>query len=119
MDDFMAITKALADENRVRTLMALRTGELCACQITDFLKLAPSTVSRHMSVLKHAGLVNNRKQGRWMYYRLSGKDAPQNVKSAISWVRRSLKDIPSVYQDEKRIAEIIKEHEEGRCQTGN
>lgn len=117
MDDFMAVTKALADENRVRTLMALRSGELCVCQIIDFLGLAPSTVSRHMSVLRHAGLIKGRKQGRWMYYRLPDANAPQKVTSAIFWLRRSLEDHPRILQDEERIAEIIRDHVEDRCQT--
>jgi ArsR family transcriptional regulator len=59
------IAKALSDASRVRTLMFLRGGELCVCQIIEMLGLAPSTVSRHMNVLQRAGLVRARKQGRW------------------------------------------------------
>ena len=54
MRDFMAITKALADENRVRILLALRQGESCVCQIVELLGLATSTISKHMSILKQA-----------------------------------------------------------------
>ena len=118
MDDFMAITKALADENRVRTLMALENGELCVCQIIDFLELAPSTVSRHMSVLRQAGLVKARKQGRWMYYRLPGKDAPDPIRGALFWVKRSLDENPSILSDRKRIAAIVRKHGEDRCHSG-
>jgi ArsR family transcriptional regulator, arsenate/arsenite/antimonite-responsive transcriptional repressor len=117
VDGFMAITKALADESRVRTLMALGSGELCVCQIIDFLELAPSTVSRHMSVLRQAGLVKGRKQGRWMYYRLPGKEGSQAVRSALFWLRRSLSDHPVILRDNERIAEIIREHTEDQCQT--
>lgn len=113
----MDIAKALADENRVRTLMALRSGELCVCQIIDFLELAPSTVSRHMSILKHAGLIKGRKQGRWMYYRLPGKDASEQIQSTLLWVRELLEDNPSILRDDERIKKIIEEHEEDRCQT--
>lgn len=70
MENFLSVTKALSDKHRVRALLALRYGELCVCQITEFLKLAPSTVSKHMSILKQAGLVISRKQERWVYYRL-------------------------------------------------
>jgi len=73
MDKFIAITKALSDSNRVRALAALRYGELCLCQIIELLGLAPSTVSKHMSVLKNAGLVESHKEERWMYYRLPEK----------------------------------------------
>ncbi len=54
MHSFMAITKALADENRIRILLALDGRELCVCQIIELLGLAPSTVSKHMSVLSQA-----------------------------------------------------------------
>ena len=106
MQRFMAITKALADENRVRILLALRAGELCVCQIVELVQLATSTVSRHMSVLKHAGLVESRKDGRWMYYRLSGADAPEPVRRAIEWVSQMLADDRSVLHDAKRLGEI-------------
>ena len=61
MFEFLNITKALAEENRVRILMALEVEELCVCQITELLELAPSTVSKHMSVLRQARLVEGRK----------------------------------------------------------
>src|SRR3972149_9935915 len=82
MRDFMAVTKALADENRVRLLLALRKRELCLCQLIELVQLAPSTVSKHMSILKEAGLVDCRKEGRWMYYRLPGSDAAAVVRKA-------------------------------------
>ena len=63
MREFMSITKALADPNRVRILLALRRGELCVCQITELFGLAPSTVSKHLSILHHAGLIQSRKIG--------------------------------------------------------
>ncbi|MHC4105048.1 MAG: ArsR/SmtB family transcription factor, partial [Planctomycetota bacterium] len=70
MLDFINMTKALSDENRVRAIMMLRNGELCVCQLIEMLGLAPSTVSKHMSILRQARLVQVRKEGRRMYYRL-------------------------------------------------
>ncbi len=72
----MAVLKALADENRVRILTALRPKELCVCQIVELLGLAPSTVSKHMAILKQARLVDSRKESRWMFYRLAEKMRP-------------------------------------------
>ena len=60
MKDFLNITKALADENRLRMLLALQQGELCVCQITELMGLAMSTVSKHLSILYQAGRVNAR-----------------------------------------------------------
>ncbi len=70
MELLVDIAKALSDSNRVRALAALQHGELCVCQLIELLKLAPSTVSKHMSILKQAGLVESRKDSRWVYYRL-------------------------------------------------
>ena len=68
MIEFLNVTKALAEENRLRILLALGVEELCVCQIIELLELAPSTVSKHMSVLKQARMVDSRKDGRWTYY---------------------------------------------------
>ena len=58
MLEFMNITKALADENRVRILLALHgRDELCVCQLIDLLQLAPSTVSKHLFILRNARLI--------------------------------------------------------------
>ena len=46
-------------------------GELCACQITELFGLAPSTMSKHLSILYQAGLVDSRKEGRWIYFRVA------------------------------------------------
>jgi DNA-binding transcriptional ArsR family regulator len=65
------IHKAIGHPVRIRLLAALRTGPLCGCQMTALMKLAPSTVSEHLSELRKAGLVIERKDGRWVEYRLS------------------------------------------------
>ena len=117
MDSFMAVTKALADENRVRTLMALNAGELCVCRIIEFLNLAPSTVSRHMAILRQAGLVKSRKQGRWMYYRLPNGEAAETVRNALNWLIDSLKEEPQIIRDNERVKRIINAHPEDYCQT--
>ena len=72
--EFIRITKALADPNSVRILLALRKQELCVCQIIELFQLAPSTVSKHLSIMNHAGLVTPRKTERWVFYRLPGKE---------------------------------------------
>lgn len=64
--------KALAHPARLRVLAMLRPGELCACQIGALLALAPSTVSAHLAALRRGGLVAERKDGRWVHYRLRG-----------------------------------------------
>jgi len=111
----MAITNALADENRVRILLSLRGGELCVCQIIGLLGLAPSTISKHLFILKHARLIEDRKEGRWMYYRLAGEDAPIEAKEAIAWVCRSIEGNARILKDAERLKEVLDLHPKELC----
>jgi DNA-binding transcriptional ArsR family regulator len=65
------VHKAIGHPVRLRLLSALRGGPLCVCQMTVVVKLAASTVSEHLSELRKAGLITDRKEGRWVEYRLS------------------------------------------------
>jgi DNA-binding transcriptional ArsR family regulator len=103
----MNITKALADENRVRTVLVLREGELCVCQITELFGLAPSTMSKHLSVLHQAGLVESRRDGRWIYYSLPRNGAAA-VREAIRWLERSAVDEPRIIEDGQRLKKILR-----------
>jgi DNA-binding transcriptional ArsR family regulator len=122
MREFIAITKALADESRVRILMALAHGELCLCQLIEMLGLAPSTVSKHMAVLTQAGLTECRKAGRWHYYRLADNKpgAKQEIQVTLDWVQAMTQDSPVVLGDRKRLQGISsKEIEEvSACYRG-
>ncbi len=70
----LARFKALADEHRLVAMALLkRRKELCACEIQAATGLNHATVSHHMSVLVHAGLVSERRAGKWIYYRLRGE----------------------------------------------
>ena len=105
MHEFLAITNALADESRVRALLALGRGELCACQITALLDLAPSTVSKHLSLLKTAGLVDARKQGRWIHYRLADHPTPA-ARAALRFLHAGLADA-AFAADTRRLSDIL------------
>ena len=61
---------ALSDQTRLSILQRLRFGERCVCDLTDALDAAQSRLSFHLKVLKDAGLVTDRREGRWMYYTL-------------------------------------------------
>lgn len=107
MREFMAITKALADENRTRILLFLGDGELCVCQIIEMLGLAPSTVSKHLTVLYQARLLESRKEGRWIYYRVAADRSPE-VRNAIQFVRKSLTGNPQAAEDQKHLKAVLK-----------
>ena len=107
MNELLAITKALSDESRVRIVGALHERELCVCQITELLELAPSTVSKHLALLRQAGLVDVRKDGRWAYYRLVGRHAPKTAKRALALLRDALADDATARRDAERLERIL------------
>ena len=106
MKKVLTITKALADENRLRALGMLWNGELCVCRIIEMLQLAPSTVSKHMSILKQAGLVETRRAGKWTYYRLVDEADGPAENEVVSWLLRQLKNDPKFIADSVRLTEI-------------
>ncbi len=104
----MAITRALSDPSRVRILLALRRRELCVCQITELFGFAPSTMSKHLSILHHAGLIRSRKAERWVYYRLPDRTAPVAAREALDWVHKTLAKTTETLADARRLATILK-----------
>jgi DNA-binding transcriptional ArsR family regulator len=117
-DTAVEAAKALSDPGRIRILMALRGKELCVCQLIELLGLAPSTVSKHMTVLRQAGLVRSRKKGRWVYYCLAGDEASHEAAArALSWITEAVKGAPEIKEDETHLKEILKTDPEKLCRT--
>ncbi len=115
MREIVDITKALADETRLRIMALLFHGELCVCQILELFDLAPSTVSKHLYILKQARLVETRKEGRWIYYRLPDGKVSDEVESGISWLQNVLKKNPVIREDYRRLKGIIKLEPQALC----
>ena len=115
MRDFLAITKALADESRVRATMALAGGELCLCQLIELLGLAPSTVSKHMAILHQARLVETRKDGRWIYYRRAREDGLACAAAGLDWLGECLAKEPQIRLDAKALKKIRKTDRNELC----
>ena len=113
----MNITKALSDENRVRVLMALHAkDELCVCNINELLELAPSTVSKHLFILKNARLVKARKDGRWIYYRLNrDQEASKMVTQALEWIIHSVSNDPVIKADREMLERMLSVQFETAC----
>lgn len=80
------VFKCLADETRARmTLLIAREGELCVCELTCALDLSQPKISRHLAQLREAGILMDRRQGQWVYYRLNP--------SLPEWVQVMLKSV--------------------------
>lgn len=108
MRALLEVTQALADESRLRILAALAGGELCVCQILELLDLAPSTVSKHLSILRQAGLIDARKAGKWMHYRLADAVVPGVATSATRWVMPHLDEEKRVAEDRAHLRKLLK-----------
>jgi ArsR family transcriptional regulator len=107
--------KALSDETRLRAVCALRGGELCVCQLVALLELAPSTVSKHLSLLRAARLVESRKEGRWMYYRLSREFRAPSTGKLMALLLEELEQTTRFADDRKRLKTICEENMESLC----
>ena len=114
--DVQEIARALSDMSRLRALCALQDHELCVCQLVELLELAPSTVSKHMSVLRDAGLVRSRKQGRWVFYRLADRDASPVAGQALDWALEHMRDTDRAREDARRLEQILEVPAEELCE---
>ncbi len=106
MDNLIALFKALSDRNRLRIVAALmKYEELCACQIIELMQVTGATVSRHMGVLIASDFIDNRKDGRWVYYRLRRELV--EFASLVQWIEKRLANDSDIARDAKKLAEIL------------
>ena len=106
MRQMEAALKAAGDPTRTRILKLLERIDLCVCQIQAVLGLAPSTVSKHLSILKSAGLVEDRREGRWIRYRLlHGGDNP-HAEGVLALLQGALDRDPRIVEDRRLLKEI-------------
>ena len=94
--------KALGDATRLRILGLLLTGEVCVCDIHESLKIPQPKTSRHLAYLRRAGLVDTRRDGLWIHYRL-GKLADPVMAAIVDAVRHALAHVDTVHKDAERL----------------
>jgi len=104
LETFETVAKAVADPSRVRILKLLESGELCVCQITTVLDLAPATVSKHLAGLKTAGLLQQRRDGKWVYYRLAERELNPYAPAFLALLGAFLRDDPTIGEDQRVLA---------------
>jgi ArsR family transcriptional regulator len=101
------IFKALSDETRLRILSLLLDGELCVCDLMAVLQLPQSTVSRHLSYLKNAGWVEDRRCGVWMYYSIAQNNGSLR-QSLLRVMREYLPHLEIAVADQQRLTGFSK-----------
>lgn len=105
MESILTQLKAIADGNRLRILMALQAaGELCPCQITELLQVSGATISRHLAALQRCGIVESRKVGKWVYFRLVENRQHQTL---LDWVSERLRETEQITNDRESLAAIL------------
>jgi ArsR family transcriptional regulator len=118
MKETVKLLKALADETRLRIMRVLAKCEthLCVCEIVDALGLPQYLVSHHLSILRHAGAVEDSRQGTWVMYAVHPLASP-----VLAALLPSLKDSLSgevIAEDDRRLASRIARRVEGKCVVG-
>jgi ArsR family transcriptional regulator len=103
MDKLVKIFKALGDKNRLRTVRMLQQRSLCVCEITAVLELAPSTVSRHLSILKEAEIIGDKKDGKWVDYYLDTNPKNMFVTAFLPLITFWLNDDEQVKADLEKL----------------
>lgn len=105
IEPLVDLLKTLGHPARLRILALLRDGEMCVCQINAVIGLAASTVSEHLTELRRAGLLAERKDGRWVYYELKPKAGLQDLVEVL-WPH--LDEVQRVKEDLKEARSVRK-----------
>ncbi len=117
MNELVLFARTISDPTRVRILAALRGRELCVCELCDALEISQSTLSTHLQVIRDAGLVKTRKQGKWIYY-TTEPTWESFLESVFEFFTRNLRRDVRVQRDAGRIKKRLSERDGGECCRG-
>ena len=109
MKDLTRIFKALSDPARLRLLKMLEARPLCVCEITAVLGLATSTVSKHLSILRDAGLILDEKENKWVNYRLHSETLNEYGWHILQLMKKWLAGDAAVLKDAKTVKTVDRE----------
>lgn len=109
LQDILTIYKALSDETRLKILKLLENGELCVCDLVAAFDTVQPKISFHLAILKDAGLIKDRKQGKWSYYSLKDDDLFKRL-LILSTIERVTEH--DIITEKERLAKFIEEKAE-------
>jgi ArsR family transcriptional regulator len=118
LQGFIKLSKAISDETRVRILKLLEHRGLCVCQLMAILEMGQSTVSKHLGILKNAGLVEVRKEWTWSFYKLSKEGSNAYNRNFLRLLSSVLNDDALIGEDEERLRQVAKKDMKLLCNTG-
>ncbi|MDW8321907.1 MAG: metalloregulator ArsR/SmtB family transcription factor [Armatimonadota bacterium] len=116
MENAVRILKALSDETRLRLTKVLMQGEFCVCELVDALEVEQSNLSRHLAVLKNAGLVRDRRRGLWVYYTVA-EEATEQLRGILEALGNL--DTHRTRLDWERLQQRLQMRVDGRCPLGS
>jgi len=116
MREMTKVFKALSDPNRIRILKMLEARHLCVCEITEILHLATSTVSKHLAILRDAGLILDRKENKWVNFYLDDSSRKEYVRDILPLLKKWLVDVETIRHDRDRATRVDRYVV---CQTGH
>ena len=99
IDTATDVMKALSDPNRIRIIEMLSHKEMCVCEITSVLKLATSTVSKHLSILRDAGIIEDEKDGKWVNYKIKTPTENEYIQHLLFVIKNWVRDSETVQKD--------------------
>ena len=102
------IFQALSDETRLRVIKLLEERELCVCELIQVLDMSQPRISRHLSVLKNAGLVDDRREGKWVYYSLCDGNENKAIKTILKTMTLLANDNSAVKKDKKKLKKAVR-----------
>lgn len=113
METTLNILKSISDKNRLRIVNALnRYDELCACQLTELLRISGASVSRHLALLTGSGLLSSRKSGRWIFFSLNRSKMNTPL---IHWIDQHTSGSEQLSSDNQTLVEITRVDPEEIC----
>jgi ArsR family transcriptional regulator len=115
MNELATMFKALSDETRLRIIKLLEQGELCVCDIVAALDMVQPKISFHLGALKEAGFIKDRRQGRWIHYRLNDADLFRRMLLVTVCEKATL---PAIAEDRKRLSRFIKTKKQKEALAG-
>lgn len=104
--DNTKLFKALSDQNRLRILKMLQSKSLCVCEITDVLKLANSTVSKHLSILRDASFIIEQKDGKWVNYQINPRPSDSRISSILSTLDFWISNDQMIISDKQKVQKV-------------
>jgi ArsR family transcriptional regulator len=105
IDQLVSIASAMADPNRIRLLAACLDRERCVCQLVALIDLSNASISKHLGQLRDAGLLESRREGRWVHYRIP--DEPESiVRDALSMTRAHSMNDEKIRLDQRTLMNI-------------